>query len=111
VTFNFTKYDMGNLPKGTVIQVTLRGSGANVRLMDYSNLQSYRNGRRHTYYGGGLVTRSPHDIVIPRAAHWYVTVDMEGLRGTTRSSVETLRGPLPPARSARPNLAPIRQAA
>lgn len=93
----FTKYDLGNLKKGEIVEVTLQGSAANVRLMNSSNLQSYRNGRRHTYYGG-LVQRSPHRIVVPSSGTWYVTIDMQGLRGSTRSSVRVLPSPLPTAR-------------
>ncbi len=93
----FTKYDLGNLKKGEIVEITLNGSAANVRLMNSSNLQGYRNGRRHTYYGG-LVQSSPYRIVVPSSGTWYVTVDMQGLRGSTRSSIRVLPSPLPPAK-------------
>ena len=93
----FNQYDLGNLKKGQIVEVTLKGNAANVRLMNSSNLQNYKNGRRHTYYGG-LITRSPHRIGVPSSGRWYVTVDMQGLRGSTRSSVRVLPSPLPPAR-------------
>lgn len=93
----FNKYDLGNLSKGEIVEVTLKGSAANVRLMNSSNLQNYRNGRRHTYYGG-LVTKSPYRISVPSSGRWYVTIDMQGLRGSTRSSVRVLPSPLPTAR-------------
>lgn len=54
----FNVYDLGNLKSGERVQVTLQGSAANVRLMDTSNYNNYKNGRRHTYYGG-LATKSP----------------------------------------------------
>ena len=82
---NFTKYDLGYQSRGTVVEVTLSGNAANVRLMDSSNFQSYRNGGRHSYHGG-LITRSPARLVVPSYGSWYVTVDMQGLRGQTRSS-------------------------
>ena len=44
---NFTHYDIGNQSRGTVIEVTLKGSAANVRLLDNSNFQNYRRGRKH----------------------------------------------------------------
>lgn len=93
----FTKYNLGNLKKGEIVEITLKGNAANVRLMNSSNFQNYRNGRRHTYYGG-LVQRSPHKIVVPSSGTWYVTIDMQGLRGSTRSSVRVLPSALPTAR-------------
>jgi hypothetical protein len=38
---NFTHYDLGYQPRGTVIELTLSGSAANVRLLD-SSKNSYR---------------------------------------------------------------------
>lgn len=95
---NFQHYDLGQLSGGQVVVVTLSGSAANVRLMDSSDYQSYRNGRSH-HYRGGLAKQSPVRLPVPHSGHWHVTVDMQGLRGTVRSSVrvEPLpRGPLPP---------------
>lgn len=86
---NFTHYDLGYQPRGTVVEVTLSGSAANVRLLDSSNFQSYRSGRQHRYYGG-LITRSPARLVVPQSGNWYVTVDMQGLRGQTRSSIRVI---------------------
>src|SRR4051794_13422100 len=102
----FTHYDLRQQKRGTVVRVTLRGSAANVRLMDSSNLSAYRNGRNHRYYGG-LATRSPVDLVVPRDGHWHVTVDMAGLQGTTRSSIQILRSALPPLKQTNPGLATI----
>ena len=96
---NFTRYDLGSCRGGDIIEVTLQGSAANVRLMDSSNFNSYKSGRSHRYQGG-LVTRSPWRVQIPRAGHWYITVDMAGLRGTVRSSIRQLPGSLPVAQEA-----------
>lgn len=93
----FNQYDLGNLKKGQIVEVTLKGSAANVRLMNSSNLSSYKNGRRHSYHGG-LVTRSPYKIGVPSSGRWYVTIDMQGLRGSVRSSVRVLPSPLPTAK-------------
>jgi len=92
---NFTHYDLGQKSRGDIVQITLSGSAANVRLMDTSNFNSYRAGRSHRYQGG-LVKRSPINLQIPRSGHWHVTVDMAGLRGTTRSSIRMLPSALPP---------------
>ena len=86
---NFTHYDLGHQPRGTVVEVTLSGSAANVRLLDSSNFQNYHSGRQHRYYGG-LIRRSLARLVIPHSGHWHVTVDMQGLRGQTRSSIRVI---------------------
>jgi len=91
---NFTHYDLGQLTRGTTVQVTLKGNAANVRLMDSGNFQNYKSGRRHQYHGG-LAKSSPVSLVVPRTGRWHVTIDMQGLRGSVRSSVRTLPGPLP----------------
>jgi hypothetical protein len=64
--------------------------------MDSSNYQSYKNGRNHRYYGG-LVTKSPFHIQVPSSGRWYVTVDMQGLRGNCRAAVRVVPGALPAA--------------
>ena len=103
----FTHYDLGNKNRGDVVEITLSGNAANVRLMDSSNFQSYRNGRQHRYYGG-LAKQSPVRLSIPNSGHWHVTVDMQGLRGTVRSSIRVMPNPLPelrqPALSTIPSL-------
>lgn len=87
-------YDLHNCKRGERIQVSLQGNAANVRLMDSSNYSNYKYGRRHQYYGG-LATRSPIVLSIPQNGHWYVTIDLEGLRGSVRSSIRKLPAPLP----------------
>lgn len=96
---NFTHYDLGRKERGEIIEITLSGSAANVRLMDSSNFQSFRNGRNHRYTGG-LAKSSPIRLQVPSSGHYHVTVDMQGLRGTARSSVRTLPGALPSLRQA-----------
>lgn len=91
----FTHYDLGQCRAGERIEVTLNGSAANVRLMDSSNFQSYRNGRSHRCQGG-LMKRSPAVLQVPRSGHWHLAVDMQGLRGSTRSSIRRLPGALQP---------------
>ena len=100
----FTHYDLGNLSRGTTIEVTLQGNAANVQLLDSSNFQNYKSGKRYKY-SGGLVRRSPIQLVIPRNGHWHVTVDLRGLRGQVRSSIRILPDPLPPIREH--SLAPL----
>lgn len=95
----YNHYDLGQCKRGEIIEVTLKGSGANVRLMNSSNFSSYKAGRSHKYIGG-LVKRSPYRVQIPNSGRWHLTVDMAGLRGTVRSSIRRLPGALPEARQA-----------
>ena len=86
---NFQQYSLGHCQRGDVVEVTLSGSAANVRLLDSSNLQNFKSGRQHRY-SGGLVKQSPTRLAIPHAGTWYVTVDLQGLRGQARSSVRVI---------------------
>jgi len=93
----YQSYDLGHRQGGEIVQVTLKGSSANVKLMDSSNFSNYKSGRRHTYYGGH-VTRSPYQVPIPNSGRWYVTIDLGGYGGSVSSAVNVLPGRLPAAR-------------
>ncbi|GAB3540289.1 hypothetical protein GCM10027403_29840 [Arthrobacter tecti] len=83
----FFKYHWNRLEKGSIVVVSL-SKAANVRLMDSTNLNAYKNGRSHRY-SGGLVTKTPFRIHIPRTGSWYLTIDLMGLKATSvRHSVE-----------------------
>jgi hypothetical protein len=86
---NFTHYDLGMLEGGRIIEITLSGNSANVKLMDSNNFQSYRNGRKHTYFGCH-VTRSPYKISIPNSGHWHIAIDLGGYAGNVNSSIRVL---------------------
>lgn len=96
---NFTHYDLGQKQRGQIVEITLSGNAANVRLMDSSNFQSYRSGRQHRYFGG-LAKRSPVRLQIPNSGHWHVAIDMQGLRGSVRTGLRILPGALPELRQA-----------
>jgi hypothetical protein len=101
---NFNYWDIGQRSGGEVVEVTLSGNAANVRLFDSSNYGSFKAGRRSTYYGGHATT-SPVRIPVPRNGHWYVVVDYGGYAGRGRASVQVLPGALPTIRqSSRPSL-------
>ncbi len=95
----FQQYDLGHRKGGEIVEVTLQGSAANVRLMDSSNFQSFRSGRQHRAIGGHA-TQSPVRLQIPHSGHWHVVIDLGGYRGTVRSSVNVLPGRLPAIRQA-----------
>jgi len=90
----FLKHDLGIRSGGEVAEVKLT-KAANVRLLDSSNFQNYRSGRRHRYFGG-YVNRSPVRLQIPNHGHWYVVVDLGGYAGRVGSSVRVLPGKLRP---------------
>ena len=92
----YSYYEYKHLEKGQIIQVEL-SIAANVRLMSPSNYNNYRNGRRHSYYGG-YVKRSPYKIRVPSSGHWYLTIDLGGYAGTVRHRVSILPGMLFPAK-------------
>lgn len=91
---NFQKYDLGNLDRGRVVEITLSGNAANVQLLDSTNYSNYKNGRKYRYVGG-LFTRSPIRLQTTHSSHWYVTIDLRGLKGTVRSSARVLPTALP----------------
>ena len=107
----FNYWNLGHCDSGDVVVVTLTGNAANVRLLDSSNFQNYKAGRRHNYHGG-LITQSPARIPVPHGGTWYVATDMQGLRGQSRVGVQVIpraaTQPLPPYQP--PSLAPIAQA-
>ncbi|QSD36794.1 DUF1883 domain-containing protein [Pectobacterium brasiliense] len=83
----FTHHDLKALKSGQVVTVSLSGNAANVKLMDSHNFSNYKNGRRHTYYGG-YITSSQTQLKIPTTGHWHLTVDLGGHQGTVRSNVQ-----------------------
>jgi hypothetical protein len=85
----FIHSDLGLRNSGDVVEITLSGNAANVRLLDNSNFDAYRDGRQHRYIGG-LATQSPVRLQIPSSGRWHVVVDMQGLQGTTRASVRVI---------------------
>ncbi len=42
----FIHTDLGYVHKGQIVVITLLGNAANVQLLDNSNLQNYKNGRK-----------------------------------------------------------------
>lgn len=106
--------DLGHRNRGDVVEVTL-DRGANVRLMDTSNFNAYKQGRQHRYQGG-LAKQSPVRLAVPSSGRWHVAIDMQGLRGgTIRHSLRVIPvaafQPLPAIRESRPSLQAIADAA
>lgn len=87
---NYSYYDLGNLKKGQVVEVTL-SSAANVCLLTPSDFTNYKNRRPFNYYGG-KITQSPYPIRIPFSGHWYLTIDLGGYSGTVSHDIQILPG-------------------
>ncbi len=85
----FTHYKLGHITANSVVEVTLQGSAANVRLMNQSDFNNYKARRRHRYHGG-LAKKSPVRLRVPSSGTWHVTVDMQGLRGSVRSGIRVI---------------------
>ncbi len=68
----FIHNDLGQRKAGEIVEITLT-SGANVRLMNSSDFNSYKNRRRHRYIGG-LAKQSPIRLQTPNSGHWHVAV-------------------------------------
>jgi hypothetical protein len=101
---NFNYWDLRQQPAGAIVEVTLQGNAANVRLFDSSNFNSFKAGRRATGFGGHA-TRSPVRLQVPRSGHWYLVVDYGGYAGRGRAAVQVLPGRLPELRQqTRPSL-------
>lgn len=82
---NFVKYDLGHLPAGAGVTVTLREQ-ANVRLLNATEFARYQRGERCRGMGGRAV-RSPCKLQTSSADHWYVVLDLGGASGQINSSV------------------------
>ena len=95
----YNEFDLGQRQQGEVIRVEL-SAAANVFMVDSTNLSAFKRGRDFRYWGGGLITRSPHDFAVPRSGRWYIVAHTWGMRNSARISVAPLAaiGPMSPAR-------------
>ena len=78
-------YDLGEQQKGSCVVAYLRGSAANVILLDPLNFDRYRFGQPFRYARGGLFTRTPARLRIPRDGHWCLVVDCGGYSHQVRA--------------------------
>lgn len=86
----FAYHDLGEQPEGQTVRVRLRGSAANVLLMDAANFGAYRAQQPFFYDAGGHFSTSPVDLAIPKDGRWFVVVDLGGYSGRVRASVEVV---------------------
>ena len=67
-------WDLGPCAGGTCFEVTLRGSSANVCLLDAEEYQAYLDGDEYEYHGG-FQEVTPFVLEVPYDDHWYLVVD------------------------------------
>lgn len=84
---NFIHYEF-QLTSNDIVEVTL-DKQANVRLMDDINFMKYKQGDRHSYFGG-LAKVSPVRLTAPHTGHWHVVIDLGGYAGTVRASARVI---------------------
>ena len=72
-------WDLGERQQHSRVVVHLRGSAANVILLDPVSFDRYRCGLSF-HYAGGLHadTRTPARREIPKDGHWYLVIDCGG---------------------------------
>ena len=80
-------YDL-TLRTGDSVQVTL-DKQANVRLLDSTNYQHYRRGRKHKFYGG-RATVSPFIVSAPSSGNWHLAIDLGGYAGRISASINVI---------------------
>ncbi|MDY7218898.1 DUF1883 domain-containing protein [Denitrificimonas sp. JX-1] len=62
----------------------------NIRLMNDRNFRSYKNGGRHTYYGGAFED-FPARIKVPSTANWNITIDTMNHKGISTEFTHKLK--------------------
>ncbi|MEM5492089.1 DUF1883 domain-containing protein [Hoeflea sp. AS16] len=85
---NYKRYDLGQQPAGTVVEVVLSCIN-NIRLMDNDNFALYAESKNCRYIGG-RTEKSPARLTIPRAGHWHVVVDKTGFQTLANSNVRAI---------------------
>ena len=90
-TFRFNHFDLREQRPGTILEVTLSAVN-NVRLMNATNFQRFKEGLDFKYLGG-VARKSPVKMVIPELADWHLIVDMEGHHGLAEATVKLVAPP------------------
>ena len=88
----FLYYDLGEQQKDNWVVAHLDGSAANVILVDPPNFDRYRCGQPFVYTGG-LYTRTPARLQIPRDGNWYLVIDCGGYRHHVHARNLEILGP------------------
>lgn len=84
----YKRYDLGQQPRGTVVEVVLSCIN-NIRLMDDDNFNLYANGENSRFFGG-RAEKSPTRLIIPKTGHWHIVVDKTGFQALANSNVRAI---------------------
>lgn len=85
----YLDYNLGNIEKGSVVEIMLEGNAANVRLLDTPNFNNYRKGKAYRYIGG-IAKKPIIHLATTHSGFWHVVIDMQGLRGQVNASVRVV---------------------
>ena len=85
---NYKRYDLGQQPGGTIVEVVLSCIN-NIRLMDDANFTLYSESKNCKFIGG-RTEKSPARLTIPKSGHWHVVVDKTGFQTLANSNVRAL---------------------
>lgn len=94
--------DLGQLPRGAVVELQLSGSAANVWLMNSSTYSRYKRGNSVRAIGGHT-RRSRVRLRTDGSGRWYAVADLGGYPGRLGLAARVLPGPAAPLRQS-PNL-------
>jgi hypothetical protein len=86
---NYLHYEFDVGPNDT-IQVTL-DKPANVKLLDDTNYQKYREGQQYRY-DGGFTKALLVILTVPHEGHWHLVIDLGGYPGTVQASTAVTKG-------------------
>jgi hypothetical protein len=92
MSYRFDCYQLGPQVAGSRVFVRLRGTAANVMLLDAPNLARYRSGEGFKSTGQ-FVRRSPVELTVPRDGEWYLVLDHGGYAGRVRVQELTVTPP------------------
>lgn len=95
----YQHWDLGHLSGGEIVEVTISGTGPNVLLLNTTNFNAFKHGKKHRYFGG-LAKKSPVRLQVPNAGTWHLVVHFGGYKGRAKIGVNVLPGKLKPIREA-----------
>ena len=98
--------DLGQLPRGAVVELHLSGNAANVWLMDSPTYSRYKCGSQ-VRAQGGHTTKTPVRMQTTSSGHWYGVADLGGYPGRLGLRAVVLPGPAAPV-DPRPTCLPTR---
>lgn len=78
-------FDLGHCLGGASFEVTLRGSAANVFLVDAASYAAFVDGDEYEYFGG-FTDISPVEVEVPYDDEWFLVVN--GYEGKIKVSYQ-----------------------